>query len=128
MIDIPTTLQQVTVLSVKLVLHENIPTIFAYTASGQVFFVTLEDQVICKKNLFSSLDDIHYPVTSCMLYSHQNPSHVLKCIVTTMNHGLYHCIIELKKMEEFYPMIPKNHWHHRFKIYFRIRVLKKVLK
>lgn len=38
------------------------------------------------------------------------------------------CIIELKKMEEFYPMIPKNHWHHRFKIYFRIRVLKRVLK
>ena len=97
MIDIPTTLQQVTVLSVKLVLHENIPTIFAYTASGQVFFVTLEDQVICKKNLFSSFDEMHYPVTSCMLYSHQNPSHVLKCIVTTMNHSLYHCIIELKK-------------------------------
>ena len=94
MMDIPETLQQVTVLSVKLVLHDNTPTIFAYTASGQVFFVTLEDQVICKKNLFSSLDDTYYPVTSCMLYSHQNPSHVLKCIVTTMNHGLYHCIIK----------------------------------
>lgn len=91
--DIPSVLQQVAVMSVKLVLYENTPALFAFTAAGQVIFVTMEDQVIYKKNLFSSLDDSQYPVTSCTLYSHDASSHILKCIVTTMNHGLYHCIL-----------------------------------
>ena len=34
---------------------------------------------------------------------------------------------ELKKMEKFYPMIPKNHIHHRNKINWRIKRLKKLL-
>lgn len=34
---------------------------------------------------------------------------------------------ELKKMEQFYPKIPKNHRHHRRKIATRIRMLKQVL-
>ena len=37
------------------------------------------------------------------------------------------CRLELKKMEQFYPLIPKSHYHHRYKIYFRIRILKKIL-
>lgn len=35
--------------------------------------------------------------------------------------------LELSKMEKFYPMIPKNHWHHRNKIKWRIKNLKKML-
>lgn len=37
------------------------------------------------------------------------------------------CKIELKKMEQFYPCIPKRHYHHRIKIYWRIKILKKIL-
>lgn len=37
------------------------------------------------------------------------------------------CSLELKKMEQFYPMIPKNHYHHKGKIRWRIKVLKKIL-
>lgn len=37
------------------------------------------------------------------------------------------CRIELSKMEKFYPMIPKNRIHHRMKISWRIKVLKKIL-
>ena len=36
------------------------------------------------------------------------------------------CKLELKKMEGFYPMIPKNHIHHKLKIYYRIKILKKI--
>lgn len=36
--------------------------------------------------------------------------------------------LELKKMEKFYPVIPKNHIHHRAKISFRIKQIKKLLK
>ena len=34
---------------------------------------------------------------------------------------------ELKKMEKFYPMIPKSHYHHRVKTYWKIRILIKIL-
>ena len=37
------------------------------------------------------------------------------------------CRVELKKMEGFYPVIPKSHYHHRLKIYYRIKILKKIL-
>lgn len=37
------------------------------------------------------------------------------------------CQIELKKMVSFYPNIPKNKYHHRLKIYWRIKQLEKVL-
>lgn len=37
------------------------------------------------------------------------------------------CKLELKKMEGFYPMIPNNHLHHKLKIYYRIKILKKIL-
>ena len=37
------------------------------------------------------------------------------------------CRIELKKMEQFYPMIPKNHYHHRRNIRWKIKTLKKIL-
>jgi len=37
------------------------------------------------------------------------------------------CQIELKKMEQFYPMIPKSHYHHRTKISWRMKQLKKIL-
>lgn len=37
------------------------------------------------------------------------------------------CRIELSKMEKFYPMIPKKRIHHRMKIHWRIKVLKKIL-
>ena len=37
------------------------------------------------------------------------------------------CRVELKKMEGFYPVIPKRHYHHRLKIYYRIKILKKIL-
>lgn len=32
--------------------------------------------------------------------------------------------LELAKLEKFYPMIPKNHIHHRLKTYFKIRMYK----
>ena len=35
--------------------------------------------------------------------------------------------LELKKLEQFYPMIPKSHFHHRYKTYWRIKILKKIL-
>ncbi len=34
---------------------------------------------------------------------------------------------ELNKLEQFYPMIPKSHYHHRYKTYWRMKALKKVL-
>lgn len=37
------------------------------------------------------------------------------------------CRLELKKMEGFYPLIPKNKFHHRHKISWRIKMLNKVL-
>lgn len=37
------------------------------------------------------------------------------------------CQLELKKMEQFYPLIPKNHYHHRAKTYWRMKMLKNVL-
>jgi len=37
------------------------------------------------------------------------------------------CEYELKKMKEFYPMIPKKHYHHRFKIYWKIKALNRIL-
>ena len=38
------------------------------------------------------------------------------------------CEIELKKLQQFYPMIPKNHYHHRRKTYWKIRKIQKILK
>lgn len=37
------------------------------------------------------------------------------------------CELELKKMEQFYPMIPKEKFCYRYKIYWKIKVLKKIL-
>lgn len=37
------------------------------------------------------------------------------------------CQLELKKLEQFYPMIPKNHYHHRRKTYQKIKMLRKIL-
>lgn len=37
------------------------------------------------------------------------------------------CQTELVKMEQFYPMIPKSHYHHRHKISWRIKMLHKIL-
>ena len=37
------------------------------------------------------------------------------------------CNLELKKMEVFYPLIPKKHYHHRWKIYYKIKILKEIL-
>lgn len=37
------------------------------------------------------------------------------------------CNLELKKVEAFYPMIPKKHYHHRWKTYYKIRILKEIL-
>jgi tRNA (adenine22-N1)-methyltransferase len=36
--------------------------------------------------------------------------------------------LELVKMEKFYPLIPKNHYHHKNKINWRIKNLKKILE
>ena len=33
--------------------------------------------------------------------------------------------LELSKLEKFYPMIPKNHIHHRLKTYLKIRMYKR---
>ena len=35
--------------------------------------------------------------------------------------------LELKKLEQFYPMIPKSHFHHRYKTYWKIKKLTKIL-
>lgn len=37
------------------------------------------------------------------------------------------CKLDLHNMEQFYPMIPKNHYHHRRKIHWRIKILKKIV-
>ncbi len=37
------------------------------------------------------------------------------------------CQTELKKLEAFYPMIPKNHYHHRRVTKNRIKILRKIL-
>ena len=37
------------------------------------------------------------------------------------------CKLDLQAMEQFYPMIPKNHYHHRRKIYWRIKKLRKII-
>lgn len=37
------------------------------------------------------------------------------------------CEQELKKLKQFYPKIPKSHYHHRYKTYSRIKILKKIL-
>lgn len=37
------------------------------------------------------------------------------------------CRIELKKMEQFYPLIPKSRYHHRLKTYWKIKILKEIL-
>ena len=37
------------------------------------------------------------------------------------------CKLELKKLEQFYPLIPKNHYHHKLKTYWKIKVLKSIL-
>lgn len=45
------------------------------------------------------------------------------------NNSLFQekCQIELKKLEQFYPMIPKSHCHHRYKTLWKIKYLKKIL-
>lgn len=35
--------------------------------------------------------------------------------------------IELKKLEQFYPLIPQNHYHHRIKTNRKIKTIKKLL-
>ena len=37
------------------------------------------------------------------------------------------CQMELNKLEKFYPMIPKSHYHYRYKTYWKIKILKKIL-
>ena len=37
------------------------------------------------------------------------------------------CRVDLGKMENFYPLIPKNHWHHRYKTFWKIKAIKKIL-
>lgn len=37
------------------------------------------------------------------------------------------CREELNKLEQFYPVIPKKHYHHRKKTYWKIRILKNIL-
>ena len=37
------------------------------------------------------------------------------------------CNIELDKLKKFYPMIPRSHYHHRVKTYWKIRILIKIL-
>lgn len=37
------------------------------------------------------------------------------------------CKEELEKLEKFYPLIPKSHYHHRRKTYWKIKILKKIL-
>lgn len=37
------------------------------------------------------------------------------------------CQIELKKMENYYPMIPKNYYHYRYKTNWKIKILKNIL-
>lgn len=50
------------------------------------------------------------------------------CLLKNSNSlFLEKCNLELTKMKQFYPMIPKNHWHHKLKIYWRIKNLEKIL-
>lgn len=37
------------------------------------------------------------------------------------------CELELKKLEQFYPLIPKSHYHHRYKTRWRLKILKNIL-
>ena len=37
------------------------------------------------------------------------------------------CKMELKKMKEFYPLIPKSHYHHKYKTWWKIRKLKNIV-
>lgn len=37
------------------------------------------------------------------------------------------CKTELKKLEQFYPLIPKNHYHHKYKTYWKMKILKNIL-
>lgn len=37
------------------------------------------------------------------------------------------CKIELEKLEKFYPLIPKKHYHHRRKTKWKIKILKNIL-
>ena len=37
------------------------------------------------------------------------------------------CQDELKKLEQIYPNIPKSHYHHRRKICWKLKILKKIL-
>ena len=37
------------------------------------------------------------------------------------------CRIELSKLEDFYPLIPKRHFHHRRVTYWKIKVLRSIL-
>lgn len=37
------------------------------------------------------------------------------------------CSIELDKLKKFYPMIPRSHYHHRLKTYWKIKILIKIL-
>ncbi len=37
------------------------------------------------------------------------------------------CKLELEKLESFYSLIPKNHWHHRYQTYWKIKTIKKLL-
>ena len=38
------------------------------------------------------------------------------------------CAIELKKLQQFYPLIPKKNYHHRYKTYWKIKILMKILE
>ena len=37
------------------------------------------------------------------------------------------CNLELKKLETFYPHIPKKHYHHKWKTCYKIKILKEIL-
>ena len=37
------------------------------------------------------------------------------------------CELELKKLKQFYPKIPKSHYHHRAKTFWRIKMLLNIL-
>ena len=50
------------------------------------------------------------------------------CLLKNSNSLFFEkCNLELNKMKQFYPMIPKNHWHHKLKIYWKIKNLEKIL-
>lgn len=50
-------------------------------------------------------------------------------ILLRENNSLFKekCGIDLNKLEKFYPLIPKNHYHYRLKTFWKIRSYKKVL-